>query len=504
MEDLTHVHPILKKLYSKQKIPKCALAGRIKELLPAWKLLTKDQELLALVEGYQIPLLMEPVQEKDPKVLKLNQEQQKQVDLDVKAMLEKGSISKVCHSKGEFLNSLFLISRKRGGNRPVINLKNLNWFIPYKHFKMEGLHCLKYVLQKGDYMCKIDLKDAYFSVPLHKDSRKLVRFLWVGKLYEFLCLCFGLGPAPRIFEKFLKVPISVLRRLMIRVIIHLDNLLILGNSMSEIFMARDSVIFLLQHLGFVINLKKCVLDPAQDIEFLWLIVNSQTMTLSLPAEKIGKLKDQCLRLYKASKVTLLDLTKLIGTLSSTIQVVLPARLQFRFLQQQQTVSLKQSQFYLTLVKLTPMAKNEFLWWVNNLELCNGQLVIQPEAQVLIQTDASKKGWGMYVEGSERGSVVQEGTGSTYQSAGTFSHKVCHFDICQNVENVSHAYSGRQHDSIELSAENGRDKESRTNADLKGNLGVSTWAWVTITAKYLPGSLNYKADWESRHQKDSSE
>ena len=267
IEDLTHVRPILKKLLSKQKIPKCALAGRIKEFLPACKLLTKDQELLALVEGYQIPLLMEPVQEKAPKVLKLNQEQQKQVDLEVKAMVEKGSISNVCHSKGEFLSSLFLISKKGGRNRPVINLKDLNRFIPYKHFKMEGLHCLKYVLQKGDYICKIDLKDAYFSVPLHKDSRKLVRFPWPGNLYEFLCLCFGLGPAPRIFTKLSKVLISVLRRPMIRVIIYLDDLLILGSSMSEIFMARDSVIFLLQHLGFVINLKKCVLDPAQEIEF---------------------------------------------------------------------------------------------------------------------------------------------------------------------------------------------------------------------------------------------
>ena len=51
---------------------------------------------------------------------------------------------------------------------------------------------------------------------------------------------------------------------------------------------------------------------------------------------------------------------LIGTLSSTIQAVLPARLQFRFLQQQQILPLKQTQSYLTLVKLTPMAKNEFL------------------------------------------------------------------------------------------------------------------------------------------------
>ena len=82
--------------------------------------MTKDQELLALAEGYQISLLMDPVQEKVPKVPKLNQEQEKQEDLEVKAIPEKGSISKVCQSKGEFLSSLFLISKKYSGNGPVI------------------------------------------------------------------------------------------------------------------------------------------------------------------------------------------------------------------------------------------------------------------------------------------------------------------------------------------------------------------------------------------------
>ena len=165
---------------------------------------------------------------------------------------------------------------------------------------------------------------------------------------------------------------------MITVIIYLDDLLILGNSMSEIFTARGSVIFLLQHLGFVISLKKCVLDPVQERELLGLILNSQTMNLSLPNEKIVKTKDQCLSFYKASDVSLLDLKKLIGKLFSTIQAVLPARLQFRFLQQQQILSLKQTQCYLTLVKVIPMTKNELLWWVNNPELCNGGLVIQPQ------------------------------------------------------------------------------------------------------------------------------
>ena len=110
---------------------------------------------------------MDPVQEEAPKVPNFSQEQQKQVDLEVKAMLEKLSISNVFHLKREFYSSLFLISKKGGGNQAVKNLKDLNHFIPYKHFKMEGLK--KYVLQKRDYMCKTDLKDAYFSVPLHKD-----------------------------------------------------------------------------------------------------------------------------------------------------------------------------------------------------------------------------------------------------------------------------------------------------------------------------------------------
>ena len=92
---------------------------------------------------------MEPVQGKASKILKLNQEQQKLVDLEVKTILEKSSISKLCHPNGEFCSSLFLISKNGGGNPPVINLKDLNWFIPYRYFEMEGLHCLKFVLQKG-------------------------------------------------------------------------------------------------------------------------------------------------------------------------------------------------------------------------------------------------------------------------------------------------------------------------------------------------------------------
>ena len=55
---------------------------------------------------------------------------------------------------------------------------NSESYIPYCYFKMEVLQNLEPMLQKGDYMCKLDLKDAYFSVPLEKNLRQFVRFRW--------------------------------------------------------------------------------------------------------------------------------------------------------------------------------------------------------------------------------------------------------------------------------------------------------------------------------------
>ena len=103
---------------------------------------------------------------------------------------------------------------------------------------MEGLKQLKDSLRQNDLMLKIDLKDA--SIPLHPETHKYVRFQWKGNLYQFSWLCFGLGPAPRIFTKLLKIPISILWRINIRLIIYLNNILIMGRSLEEILMIQDS------------------------------------------------------------------------------------------------------------------------------------------------------------------------------------------------------------------------------------------------------------------------
>ena len=132
-------------------------------------------------------------------------------------------------------------------------------------------------------MIKLDLNDAYFCVPLHKGSREFARFQWYGKLYEFLCLCFSLGHAPRIFIKMLKKFLAVLRRMNMLIIINCLYRQYANNRLNQKGGGVDQGH---SHLPpatfrFLFNLKKSVFQPCQEIRFLELIVNSVNLTLSL-------------------------------------------------------------------------------------------------------------------------------------------------------------------------------------------------------------------------------
>ena len=116
-------------------------------------------------------------------------------------------------------------------------------------------------------------------------------FHWKSLLYEFCCPWLGLSPATLVFTKLLKVPVSLLKKLNLRRIIYLDNMLLTTCSLEDFLMARDLLIFILQHLEFLISIKKFYLEPTSTLEFLGAIVDSGEMTLSLPKEKLLKVQN---------------------------------------------------------------------------------------------------------------------------------------------------------------------------------------------------------------------
>ena len=97
-----------------------------------------------------------------PKQVTTSKTQELLIDQEIMEMLDEEATKKVEHQfPDQFLSNILLLKKKDGGNCPCINLKPLNNFIPYKHFKMEGLHCLKYFLEKNCFLCERDLKDTF-------------------------------------------------------------------------------------------------------------------------------------------------------------------------------------------------------------------------------------------------------------------------------------------------------------------------------------------------------
>ena len=78
---------------------------------------------------------------------------------------------------------------------------------------------------------------------------------------------------------------------------------LMASSLKELLMARETLIFILLHLGFLINVKKSYIEPTLKLEFLVVVVGSVEMTLSLPKEKVLKVQNQCKEILENQQVT---------------------------------------------------------------------------------------------------------------------------------------------------------------------------------------------------------
>ena len=170
-----------------------------------------------------------------------------------------------------------------------------------------------------------------------------------------------MAPAPLVFTKLMKIPIVVIKRLNGTIVFCLDEILLITGPKEDLLILIDTLIFLLQKLGFVINFKKSVLDPCHVLEFLGLEIDSLNMRVEHPKKKVVKIKKRYQSLLSLGKVSVRDLAKSMGRLSSTAMEVLPALPQYRGLQQQQNIGLSMRGSYEDTIVLQKEAKMEPNW-----------------------------------------------------------------------------------------------------------------------------------------------
>ena len=135
--------------------------------LGKWRKITSEQWVLEVIQGYKLELTSLPEQLWIPSS-ETDRISAGLISEEVQAMLDKGAICRIQRNPEEgFFSRIFLVPKKDGKFRPVVNLRPLNRCIQYRHFKMEGIYIVRDLLRRGDYMTRIDLKDAYFALPVH-------------------------------------------------------------------------------------------------------------------------------------------------------------------------------------------------------------------------------------------------------------------------------------------------------------------------------------------------
>ena len=135
-----------------------------------------------------------------------------------------------------------------------------------------------------------------------------------------------------------------------------------------IFCAVKDTVCLLQNLEFSIHEKKSVFIPTQMITFLGNVIDSVSMTVTLPKEKVDRIKDECLRLQKKNKTSIREVSRIIGILVSSFSAVNYGNLHYRILEKEKNYALKKSfGNYDAYINVTNNMKSELKWWSDNIQ-----------------------------------------------------------------------------------------------------------------------------------------
>ena len=444
-----------------------------------------------------------------PKFIRLPPDSMKQDILlaEIKALVDKRALIPADPSIPGFYSHLFLVPKKTGGFRPVIDLKALNKFVICRTFRMETPVSIRSQLQPHEWTTSIDLADAYLHVPVDPSFQPYLRIAIKDQVWQFRAMPFGLNIAPRTFTHLLAPVAAALRAQGIKIHRYLDDWLIRATSYQEANRHTSLVIQMLTDLGFLIRLEKSDLTPRRDFVFLGVNFNTLSHTVAPPPDKVQGVVQLVQQVISLPRIRLRLLLRVIGVLNHVADYVALGRLHVRPIQ-----------FYLlsfnldlrsdleALIPVRPSLRVALLPWTDATWLSARVPLRNPDPHLTLATDASLVGWGAH-------------TGNRLLSGRwTSQERRLHISVLElravyrallDLQQIVQGQSVRiMTDSISAAAYIRRQGGTRSLTLYQEARRLLLWCrdhQVTLTPHFLPGHLNVLADLQSRpHQVLSTE
>ena len=202
------------------------MGGRLAHFAEKWEEITDNKWVLSIVRnGFRIPFIKIPPLSSVP--IRMSQSSSPFLREEIENLLNKRAVERVQNPETPgFYSQIFLVPKKNGKFRLILDLSLLNRYIEKQAFKMETVKSVRQAMRLNDWAVSIDLTDAYLHVPIHRQSRKYLRFVHEDQVYHFSALPFGMFLSPLIFSKLMDVIAAFLRQRAISVFPYLDDWLI--------------------------------------------------------------------------------------------------------------------------------------------------------------------------------------------------------------------------------------------------------------------------------------
>ena len=396
------------------------------------------------------------------------------------------------------MSHIFPVAKRTLGEfRIILDLSELNKFIQKLSFKMGSYYSIMSLISRGDFFISIDLADAYHAIAINFFFQRFLTFFFLNVYYQYTCLPQGLTSSPRIFTKVVKPILVYLRSFAIKIAAWLDDFLLAASSAELVTSQAEFTLSTFQELGFIPNLEKSQLTPAQQINHVGLVWDSVSYTVSIPESKILDIQAKC-RTALSSRVSIRFLKSILGSLKFFKWGCPIATLHYRALQRDVNIFLARGLSYDSKVSLSEDARSDLDWWTSHGSSLPPRTLSSFSADIVLTSDASGDGWGAWTPSS------------SVHGKWSISERELHINILElksALLSFESLFRTTYSCSILVKTDNTTavafiNKQGGTKCKILCNLALSLWEFcvkrnISLSAMYIEGTQNTRADKLSR-------
>lgn len=177
---------------------------------------------------------------------------------------------------------------------------------------------------RGAFIWKADLARAYRQLRADPIDAPLLCIQFQGKVFIDKCPPFGCCSSSAACQRVANALAYLMAEKQHHCLAYLDDFAGCSSQLEQAQKAFQCFKDLTDYLGLQLSSHKCV-EPATQVEWLGYFVNTETMTVSIPEEKMREVVNECGAWFDKKRVTKTMVQSLVGKLSHIANCVVPGR-----------------------------------------------------------------------------------------------------------------------------------------------------------------------------------